>query len=170
MDLPSDMNPVALMTSIYADLAHDVGKVRNPLDAELGVAEWLAMTTAMISAGVPSEEVSDAVASLLGALIDEAHSAHTTQALALLRALSALTGTPVAEAADTAAAELAGAGLADRAWVTTMTQLEPTTCHRYGQVDGGQESLILGFRYGKREHAISVLIDHGLAVGSRTAG
>jgi Plasmid pRiA4b ORF-3-like protein len=165
VDVAFDIQPIDLIAGLYANLARDVGKVRNPLDAELGVAEWLAMITTMIGTRIPSESQSEAIAHFLVALIDEARSAKTTQALALLRALSALPGTPAAEAADTAAAELAAAGVADRPWVTTMTRLEPTSCLRYGHVDGSQESLILGFRYGKSEHAISVLIDHDLGGG-----
>lgn len=157
-----DLDLSALIASIYATVAHDVGKVRNAFDAELGVAEWFGMTTAMIEAG--ADPSSEALADFSGALVDVARAAGTTEALALLRALSAMTGTPVAEVADSAAAELA-AELPDRAWVKTMSRLEPTTALRYGQPDGGQESLVLGFRYGSREHAISVLIDHGLGGG-----
>jgi hypothetical protein len=160
-----DIDPIELIEGLYVNLARDVDKVRTPLEAELGVAEWVAMATTMIGSGVPSESESDAIANFLGALIDAARSAKTTQGLALLRVLSALPGTPAAEAADTAAAELAAGGVADRPWVTTMTRLEPTSCLRYGHVDGSQESLVLGFRYGKREHAISVLIDNDLGGG-----
>lgn len=42
---------------------------------------------------------------------------------------------------------------------------KPTSCLRYGNVDGSQESLLAGFRYGRTEHAIVVLIDHDLGGG-----
>lgn len=167
VELGPGIEPEALMRSFYASLARDIGKCRNPLDAELGMAEWLAMITAMIENGSPAESHTDVTASFLGTLVDEATSAKTTQGLALLRALSALPATPVTEVADAAAAELAAAGVPDRTWVTTMTKLEPSTCLRYGHVDGSQESLILGFRYGTREHAITVLIDHDLGGGMK---
>jgi hypothetical protein len=165
IEVAVDLDPVELFESIYADLARGVGKSRDPLEVECGIAEWLAMTTQMITSGVPDDEGDGALAGFLGTLIDVARRHATPQALALLRALSVLPGTPSAEVADAAAAELASSGIADRAWVLRLGRLQPTSCLRYGNIDGSQESLIAGFSYGRTEHAIVVLIDHDLGGG-----
>ena len=99
-----DLDPVEFIESIYADLARDVGKSRGPLEVECGIADWLAMTTQMIISGVPDNEGEVAVAGFLGVLIDVARRHATPQALAVLRALSVLPGTPSAEVAGAAAA------------------------------------------------------------------
>ena len=165
LDAAFDFDPVELIEPIYADLAHDVGVSRDPLEVECGIAEWLAMTAQMIRSGVPDDEGDRAVASFLGSLIEVARRHATPQALALLRALSVLPGTASAEVAGAAAAELATSGIADRAWVAKLGRLQPTSCLRYGDIDGRQESLIAGFSYGRTEHAIVVLIDHDLGGG-----
>src|SRR5438270_7955527 len=111
VEVALDLDPVELIQPIYDDLARDIGRSRNPLEIECGIAEWLAMTTRMISAGVPQDEQGEALAGFLGMLIEVALGRANPQALAVLRALSVLPGTPSAEAADAAAAELAGAGV-----------------------------------------------------------
>lgn len=161
----SDLDPLELVESIYADLARGIGKSRSALEVEGGIAEFLAMTTQMITSGVPSGEGDTALAGFLGALIEVARRHATPQALAVLRALSLLPGTPAVEVAGAAAADLADSGIADRAWVAKLGQLRPTTCLRYGHVDGSQESLLAGFSYGNAEHAVTVLIDHELGGG-----
>lgn len=123
------------------------------------------MTTQMVTSGAPAGHGDRALAGFLGSLIHVASRHAPTQALALLRALSLLSGTPSAAVADAAAADLASAGVADRAWVARIGQLTPTTCLRYGDLDGSQESLVAGFSYGRREHAMVLLIDHGLGGG-----
>jgi len=165
VEVAFDLDPSELIESIYAGIAHDVGKSRGPLEVECGIAEWLAVTTQMIISGTPDGEADYAIAGFFGALIDVARRHATPQALALLRALSVLPGTPPAEVAAVAAAELAASGVADRAWVAKLSQLQPTSCLRYGHVNGSQESLIAGFSYGRTEHAIAVLIDHELGGG-----
>lgn len=165
VEVVSDLDPLELMEPIYADLERGIGKSRSPLEVEGGIAEFLAMTTQMITAGVPSGEGDTALAGFLGALIEVARRQATPQALAVLRALSLLPGTPAVEAAGAAAADLADSGIADRAWVAKLGQLRPTTCLRYGHVDGSQESLLAGFSYGSAEHAVAVLIDHDLGGG-----
>lgn len=165
VDAVFDLDPAELIESIYAGIAHDVGKARNPLDVECGIAEWLSITTHMILSGMPDGEGDRAIAGFFGALIEVAQRHATPEALALLRALSVLTGTPAAEVAGAAAGELAASGIADRAWVAKLGRLQPTTCLRYGDIDGHQESLVAGFSYGRAEHAVMVLIDHDLGGG-----
>src|SRR6478736_3184514 len=70
MDAAFDLDPAELIESIYASIAHDVGKARDPLEVECGIAEWLAITTHMIISGTPDDESDRAVAGFLGALID----------------------------------------------------------------------------------------------------
>lgn len=82
-----DLDPVELIELIYADLARDVGKSRDPLELECGIAEWLAITTQMIISGVPDDEGDGALAGFLGARIDIARRHATPQALAVLRGL-----------------------------------------------------------------------------------
>lgn len=165
IEVMADLDPVELIEPVYAALARDIGTSRDPLTVECGVAEWLAMSTQMITAGVPADEADQALAAFLGAFVEVARRHATPQSLAVLRALSALPGTPSAEVAGAAAAELAASGIADRAWVAKLSQVRPTSCLRYGHVDGSQESLLAGFGYGRNEHAIAVLIDHDLGGG-----
>ena len=51
--------------------------------------------------------------------------------------------------------------MADPPWAGTIGAPRVGDCWHYADVGGRQESLTMTFAYGDRQHAVSVLIDHG---------
>lgn len=99
----------------------------------------------MTNSFVPDGDRDQALADTLSTVVELARRDATPGALAVLRALSVMWGTTVAATAGQAAAELATSGFADRVWVSTLLRPEPTSCLRYGNIDGGQETVLVGF-------------------------
>jgi hypothetical protein len=92
--------------------------------------------------------------------IGHAARAGTREAMALLRALAVLGVTPAQrEAASSAAAALAAAGVADPPWAATIGQVEVGACWRLSDVFGDQASVLSVFGYGSREHGLVALVD-----------
>lgn len=128
----------------------------DQLDAELAGLEFLRL----VRDGVPEEEVP----AVLVDLVAHAEQSGTPQALAMLRVL-AVTG-PAEEvrvAAAEAADRLAAGGLKDRPWVRGLGSPEVGSCFGYGL--GPQSAIALTFTYGRKAHAVVVLIDHVLGGG-----
>lgn len=92
--------------------------------------------------------------------IGHAARAGTREAMALLRALAVLGVTPgQRNAASSAAAALAAAGVADPPWAATIGQVEVGACWRLADVFGDQASLLSVFGYGSRDHGLVALVD-----------
>jgi hypothetical protein len=92
--------------------------------------------------------------------IGHAARAGTREAMALLRALAILGVTPAQRnAASSAAAALATAGVADPPWAATIGRVEIGACWRLADVFGDQASLLSVFGYGRREHGLVALVD-----------
>jgi hypothetical protein len=92
--------------------------------------------------------------------VGHAARAGTREAMALLRALAVLGVTPAQrEAASSAAAVLAAAGVANPPWAATIGQVEVGACWRLSDVFGDQASLLSVFGYGSREHGLVALVD-----------
>jgi Plasmid pRiA4b ORF-3-like protein/Domain of unknown function (DUF1841) len=92
--------------------------------------------------------------------IGHAARAGTREAMALLRALAVLGVTPAQrEAASSAAAALAAAGVADPPWAATIGRVEVGDCWRLSDVFGDQASVLSVFGYGSREHGLVALVD-----------
>jgi hypothetical protein len=92
--------------------------------------------------------------------IGHAARAGTREAIALLRALAVLGVTPAQRnAASSAAAALAAAGVAEPPWAATIGQVEIGACWRLADVFGDQASLLSVFAYGSREHGLVTLVD-----------
>ena len=92
--------------------------------------------------------------------IGHAARAGTREAVTLLRALAVLGVTPAQrEAASSAAAALAAAGVANPPWAATIGQVEVGACWRLSDVFGDQASLLSVFGYGSREHGLVALVD-----------
>jgi hypothetical protein len=51
--------------------------------------------------------------------------------------------------------------VADPPWAGTIGSPRVRECWHYADIGGRQESLTMTFAYGDRQHALSVLIDHG---------
>lgn len=130
----------------------------DPLKAELCGYEFLAV----LRAGQPEP---DEFAAMLGDLVGHAEGYGGDAALAMLRVLAVVGPDDVRPAAGQAADRLAGAGLKDRPWVTGLGVPQVIACFGYGDDDGAQESIAVTFRYGRRDHALAVLIDHELGGG-----
>ena len=58
-----------------------------------------------------------------------------------------------------------GGGLPDAAWADAVGRPKAGACFGYSDLAGAQEVIALPFSYGRRQHALSVLIDHQLGGG-----
>jgi hypothetical protein len=130
----------------------------DPLSAELSGAEFLGMICQSIPADVMLPE-------LLTGLIEQASAYGTAEALAMLRVLAVLAPPEIRPVAGAGADRLVAAGLADPPWVAGLGR--PRVGRIFGYTDelGAQESIALTFSYGRKRHAMVVLIDHELGGG-----
>ena len=130
----------------------------DPLSAELTGAEFLAM----MREAVPVE---DELSELVAALIGQAEGHGTPEALAMLRVLAVVGPAEVHAAAAGAADRLVQAGLTDPPWVTGLGRPRVGACFGYADERGAQEVIGITFAYGRKQHALAVLIDHDLGGG-----
>lgn len=147
--------------SLAATLAGWAPLLRNdcdPLSAELAGYELLAT---MRAAGAADADLPD----ILTGLIDSAEQARAPEAVAMLRVLSAMAPIPVRPTATAAAQRLVDSGLTDPAWAHTVGRPTIRSCFGYADMFGAQEVLALAFGYGRKQHAVAVLIDHALGGG-----
>jgi hypothetical protein len=130
----------------------------DALNAELCGTEFLGMVRAAApdDVGLPD---------LLIELIGQVREFGGAEALAMLRVLAVI-GPPAARptAADAADA-LVATGLTDRPWVQGLGTPRTGRCFGYADAFGAQESMAVTFRYGRKSHAVVVLIDHDLGGG-----
>jgi hypothetical protein len=130
----------------------------DTMAAELFGAEFLGM----IGQSVPDDVI---LSELLTGLIEQARDCGTPQALAMMRVLEVLAPPEVRPAAAAAAGTLVAAGLTDPPWVPRLGT--PTVGRSFGYADelGAQQSIAVSFSYGRKRHALVVLIDHELGGG-----
>jgi Plasmid pRiA4b ORF-3-like protein len=130
----------------------------DPLTVELSGAEFLGM----IRQTLPDDVV---LPELLTGLIEQARDYASAEALAMLRVLAVLAPDEVRPAAATAADSLVAAGLTDPPWAGRLGR--PAVGRSFGYADalGAQQSIAVTFSYGRRRHALVVLIDHELGGG-----
>jgi hypothetical protein len=83
----------------------------------------------------------------------------------MTRVLGASAGPERGSAATAVAARLVAGGLPDVAWADAVGRPKAGTCFGYSDLAGAQEVIALRFSYGRRQHAVSVLIDHQLGGG-----
>jgi hypothetical protein len=136
--------------------AHEVLRhVREPIDAELWGSDMIgALARSAVYEATAMQELADA-------LVPAAEAAATSEALALLRIFAAI-GSPVLRTAAAQAADrVAARGVPEQPWVADLGLPKVCDCWHYGDIGGRQESVTVSFAYGSREHALSVLIDHG---------
>jgi hypothetical protein len=130
----------------------------SPLDVELSGLEFLRiMRTAAPDA--------DDLPAMLTELAAQAAKTATPAALALLRFLAVLGPAEVRAYAGEAADQMTASGLTDRPWAAKLGKPKVGACYGYGDEVAGQESVALTFTYGRKSHAIVVLIDHDLGGG-----
>ncbi len=129
----------------------------TPLDAEVSGYEFLAMFRDAASG-------QDTVGPLV-ALLADAEQTRSREALAMARVLAQIGPDSVRSAAAKSAHRLATAGLRDMPWVALLGK--PQWLRSFGFADpaGGQQTIAVEFGYGKKKHAVAVLIDHRLGGG-----
>jgi len=154
------------------DLLANLGEAMEPALARKGdpfLAEAVALDLlALLRGYVPVEEAftdSPAYAAKVIELIGFVEKAATPAALALLRTV-AVHGPREARSAATRAADgLVAGGLAELPFVEVLGRPTPQECFSYGDDFGAQESIALTFAYGRKKHAVCVLIDYDLGGG-----
>jgi hypothetical protein len=157
-DIASLFAPVAVEETFAGVLgeARDVlGHLDDPVDAELWGSDLIG---ALASSVASQASLMDA---LTGSLVPAAEAASTPEALALLRVLAAVGAPSLRAAAGEAATRVRGRDVADPPWARAVGHPQVRDCWHYADVGGRQESLTMTFAYGDRQHAVSVLIDHG---------
>jgi hypothetical protein len=150
--------PVAVeetFAGVLTEAGQVLGQLEDPVDAELWGSDLIGALAS--SAAGPSSLTN----TLTGSLIPAAEAASTPAALALLRVLAAVGSPPLRAAAAAAAGRLAAANVTDLPWAMVIGAPQVRDCWHYADVGGRLESVTMTFAYETRQHAISVLIDHG---------
>ncbi|HEU0087797.1 MAG TPA: plasmid pRiA4b ORF-3 family protein [Pseudonocardiaceae bacterium] len=130
----------------------------NPLNAELCGTEFLGM----VRRTLPDE---GDLPEMLTGLIRQAEGSGTPEALAMLRVLALLGPQQLRPAATAAADRLAAQGLSEPPWVADLGAPQLGVCFGYADELTAQESIAITFAYGRKPHAVVVLIDHSLGGG-----
>jgi hypothetical protein len=138
---------------LLAEARAALGHMADPVDAELWGSDVIG---ALSSAGQDK-----ATTVLTQTLVPAAEQAATPEALALLRIFAVIGSRGLRAAANEAASRLASRDVPDPPWARQIGSPHVGQCWHYADVGGRQESLTLTFSYGDKEHAVSVLIDHG---------
>lgn len=146
------------LDGILAQFAPLLEDGTNPLTAELAGADFLGMMRSQAH-----DEAS--LSEMLPDLFEQAENTGSAEALALLRALAAVGPEQTQQLARAAADRLVAAGHADPVWASKLGTPKIGPGFGYSDLFGAQESIAVCFRYGRKEHAIVVLIDHDLGGG-----
>jgi len=157
-DVASLFAPVAVeetFDGVLTEARQVLGGLHDPVDAELWGSDLIG---ALASSAVSQASLMN---TLTGSLVPAAETASTPEALALLRVFTAVGSPVLRDAAGQAAARLRDRGVADPPWAAVIGAPRAGDCWHYADVGGRQESLTVSFAYGDRQHAVSVLIDHG---------
>ncbi len=157
-DVASLFAPVAVEETfggVLAEARQVLGHLDDPVDAELWGSDLIG---ALASSAAGLSSLMD---TLTKSLVPAAEAAATPEALALLRILAAVGSAALRTAAGQAATRLSANGLPDPSWAAAIGSPQVRDCWHYADTGGRQESLTMAFAYGEKEHALSVLIDHG---------
>ena len=136
----------------------------DPFLAEAAVLDLLAL----IYAYVPVDEAfpdSAAFVAKVTELVGHAEQEAKPTALALLRTVAVHGPEQTRSAATEAGDRLVAGGLAELPFAEILGRPTPSECFAYGDMFGQQESIALTFAYGRKKHAVCVLIDYGLGGG-----
>ena len=163
----ADLSPVELFAPLVADAEREIRGARTAIDAELAAAGLIGVLgMGMAEAPLPPDATAEQMRDvLLAQLVPMFADGARPAGLAMLRALSVVGPDPVRCLAHEAAERLANAGVKDKAWAKQIGAPRPGRAWSYGDITGDQEALTLTFHYGRREHAVNVLIDHNLHGG-----
>jgi hypothetical protein len=151
-----------LLVPLLGEAERQMRSIRRPFDAELWASELLGMLDLGAPEGSTAEEREAVTLNLATRLIEYAVEQNSLSGLAMLRTLSVI-GPP--QSRTLAQQEAARSGLRDRAWAATVGRPDVRRSWRFRDPAGIQESVTVVFGYGKREHALTVLIDQELGGG-----
>lgn len=130
----------------------------EPLDAELCGARFIGELVRATPANLDVDDV-------LTDIIERFASHRSAAALAMMRTLTAVLPVRLQPMAANAAASMMHDGVADLPWAAGLGWPEPGRCFGYADIYGEQRSMVLTFRYGRKTHAVVVLIDYLLGGG-----
>jgi len=130
----------------------------EPLDAELCGAQFIGE---LHRAMPPNLDVTD----VLIDIIEDFAPRRSAVVLAMMRALGAVAPGPARTMAARAADQIVRDGVADMPWAADLGWPVPGRCFGYTDVYGEQRSMVLTFSYGRKPHALVVLIDYLLGGG-----
>ncbi len=130
----------------------------DQIEAEVCGSEFIGQ---LRSAAPPNLDITDVIRDII-----EGFAAHQRpEALAMMRVLAAVAPAELRTKAATAAAQMVLDGLADMPWVAGLGSPVPGRCFGYTDIYGEQRSMVVTFRYGRKAHALVVLIDYVLGGG-----
>lgn len=130
----------------------------DQLQAEVAGSEFMAE---LRRAGATGAKLTD----VLSGLVEQLEEFGRPEALAALRALAAVAPAQVGQLAAEAANALIAGGHAEMPWAADLGSPKPGRCFGYEDVYGEQRSLVATFSYGRKKHALVVLIDYLLGGG-----
>ncbi len=130
----------------------------DQIEAEVCGSEFIGK---LRSAAPPNLDVAD----VIGDVIDAFAPQRRPEALAMMRVLAAVAPPELRTMAANAAAQMVLAGLADMPWAAGLGSPVPGRCFGYTDIFGEQRSMVVSFRYGRKVHAVVVLIDYVLGGG-----
>jgi len=157
-DVTSLFAPVAVeetFAGVLTEARQILGQLDDPVDAELWGSDLIGALAASAAGQASLMET------LTKSLVPAAEAAATPEALALLRVFAAVGSPALRAAAGQAADRLCAQDVADPSWAGPVGAPQVRGCWHYADVGGRQESLTMTFAYGDKQHAVSVLIDHG---------
>jgi hypothetical protein len=159
--------PPELAAAVAHSVIGSVAHARTPLEAELVVSEVLGTVELGVVGG--EDDAAEAVSVLMTSVVEHAERIGTADALATLRVCAALGPTGCRALATEAAGRVAAAGVAERPWAARLGRPDVLRAWRYGDVFGEQESFGVLFTDRGRDHALMILVDHGLGGGVKDA-
>jgi len=152
------MTPQQVLADLLDGFAPLLARGAGPLAAELCGAEFLSSIRVIDpdGAGLPA---------LLTDLIGRAEARGGPEALAMLRVLAATGPHDIRPVAAGAGDRLVAGGLTDPPWAAGLGRPKVGASFGYADFFGDQEAIALTFGYGRKRHAVVVLIDHSLGGG-----
>jgi hypothetical protein len=130
----------------------------DQLEAEICGSEFIAE---LRRAAPPNLDVADVLRDII-----EGFAVHQRpEALVMMRALAAVGPAHLRTVAANAAAQMVRDGQADMPWAGGLGWPAPGRCFGYTDIYGEQRSMVVSFRYGRKAHALVVLIDYVLGGG-----
>jgi len=154
------------------DILSGLGEAMEPALAGKGdpfLAEAVGLDLlGVLNAYLPVEDAftdSAAFAAKVIELIGLAEKEATPAALALLRTIAVHGPQTTCSEATAAADGLVAGGLPELPFAEALGRPVPRECFSYGDDFGQQESIALTFTYGRKKHAVCVLVDYSLGGG-----